>query len=169
MSPHAKWLQMSEGSGIRSSRCSKKYCTGCNLCCINSMPWRGLVTRSLDSPTQVKKKKKPLTFKFYLYNVLADSFSSWKDQWGSEWSLQSHPAPALRPPLQTQRNSALHFRGQTGNVLKFLMSVDIEFNSHSGFYRLLFSLNRIMWQLWRIFNSLWIWRKTSPLPCYTEV
>lgn len=163
VSPHAKLLQMSDGGVILSSRLlKKKSYTGGNCCCINAMPWSSLVTRPLDHLDFMR-------FKFYLNNILADPFSAWKDQWGSEWSLQSHPAPALRPPLQTQRNSALHFRGQTGNVLKFLMSVDIEFNSHSGFYRLLFSLNRIMWQLWRIFNSLWIWRKTSPLPCYTEV
>lgn len=52
-----------------------------------------------------------LSFHFVLVCASLDPVSSGSYQWGSGWSDQSHPAAALSPSLQTQRNTALHLRG----------------------------------------------------------
>lgn len=52
------------------------------------------------------------TLSFHVFVCASlDPVSSGSYQWGSGWSDQSHPAAALGPSIQTQRNSALHFRG----------------------------------------------------------
>lgn len=51
------------------------------------------------------------SFLFVFVCASSDPVSSGSYQWGSGWSDQSHPAAALSPSLQTQRDTALHFRG----------------------------------------------------------
>lgn len=106
------------------------------------------------------------TVKLVVLLTPSDPVSAGAHQRGSGRSDQSHPAAAVGPSLQAQRDAAVHLRGLT--ISSPSRSRARGFGLGVWPCALSAFCARTTWRRWRTSSSPWSWRKISPLRCFTR-